>query len=55
MGRDPSQSAMCLWSEIALQDNEEKGVSSFSADALPWTRPCDTADKYAGDRGTEGL
>ena len=29
MGRDPSQSAMCLWSEIALQDNEEKGEGSI--------------------------
>ncbi len=37
------------------QGDEEKGVSKRSADALPWRRTRDMADKYAGDRGTDRL
>ena len=37
------------------RDDEEESLSKFSADALPWPRPCDTVDKYAGDRKTERL
>ena len=55
MSGSSSQSAMFLKNVNAFQDNEEKGVSSLSADALPWPQPCDTADKYAGDRKTERL
>jgi hypothetical protein len=36
------------------QDDEERGVSKSSADAPPCARMRNRADKYAGDRKTEG-
>ena len=41
--------------EKYLTGQRGEGFIENSADALPWMRPCDTAYKYAGDRGTERM